>query len=67
MNSKTVIYILSFLFLSLSVFGKSSTPNLRKAVSTDVEIDTFSLNVQDDKEKRILVSALSSEMNEGAE
>ena len=59
MQAKSLISILSLLFLAISVvLGKSSTTNLRKVVSTDVEtVDTFSIEAHDDNEKRILVSA----------
>ena len=61
MQAKSLISILSLLFLAISVvLGKSSTTNLRKVVSTDVEtVDTFSIEAHDDKEKRILVSTMA--------
>ncbi len=55
MKTSSLISILSLLFLALSVFGKS-TPNLRRALSTDIEsLDIETLAVEDEKEKRILV------------
>ena len=59
MYSKSLFSILSLLLLALSVFGKS-TPNLRRSVSTEVEIDSFTL---EENEKRILVS-LNIQLNQ---
>ena len=59
MNTRSLISILSLLLLALSVFGKS-TPNLRRSLSTEVEIDSFALSAEDDNEKRLLVSLISN-------
>ena len=57
MNSRRFISILSLLLLALSVFGKSTSTNLRKAaVSKDVGIDNYEIDIVDDNEKRHLVS-----------
>ena len=61
MNSRRIISIFSLLLLALSVFGKTSPSHLRKAVSTDVEIDSFAIDALDDEEKRHLVSSGSNE------
>ncbi len=62
MYSRRIISILSLLLLALSVFGKS-TPNLRKAISTDIEkvdIDVDTKEYLEEKEKRYLVSMIES-------
>lgn len=62
MYSRRIISILSLLLLALSVFGKS-TPNLRKAVSADIEkvdIDVDTKEYLEEKEKRYLVSMIKS-------
>ena len=62
MNSRQLISILSLLLLSLSVFGKSSTQNLRRSVSIDIDQAAIEdAIIENDKKKRLLVSKTASD------
>ena len=62
MNSRRLISILSLLLLSLSVFGKSSTQNLRRSVSIDIDQAAIEdAIIENDKKKRLLVSKTASD------